>query len=210
MTDPTQQCPVGFKLITRTEPPLRTCGRPDGHTLGCVSTTFPVHGIEYSHVCGRIVGYQIGTPDAFFFQSEGIDSYYIGGYSLTHGQPREHIWTFAGAAGEEFPYGSHVCPCTRNTGTYGGTVPSFIGEDYFCDTAIRGSTEDLGSLYPNDPLWDGQGCGSTSTCCEFNNPPWFCKQLPQPTTDNIELRLCENSPPSDDDSPFEVVELYIQ
>ena len=94
MTDPTQQCPVGFKQITRTEPPLRTCGRPDGHSQGCVSTTFQVHGIEYSHVCGGIIGYQIGTPDAFHSQSVGIDSYYICGYSLTHGQPREHIWTF--------------------------------------------------------------------------------------------------------------------
>ena len=82
-----------------------------------MSTTFPVHGIEYSHVCGRIIGYQVGTPDAFFFQSEGIDSYYICGYSLTHGPPRKHIWTFADAAGEEFPYGSRVCPCTRDNGT---------------------------------------------------------------------------------------------
>ena len=38
MTDPTQQCPDGFKLINGTEPPLRTCGRPDG-VSGCVSTT---------------------------------------------------------------------------------------------------------------------------------------------------------------------------
>ena len=51
MTDPTQQCPDGFKLINRTEPPLRTCGRPDGHSDGCVSTKFPVHGMEYSRVC---------------------------------------------------------------------------------------------------------------------------------------------------------------
>ena len=54
MTDPTQQCPDGFRQINRTEPPLRTCGRPDGHSDGCVSTTFPVHEIEYSRVCGRI------------------------------------------------------------------------------------------------------------------------------------------------------------
>ena len=76
MTDPLQQCPVGFKQITRTVPPLRACGRPDSHT-GCVSTVFPVHGIEYSRVCGRIIGYQIGTPDAFYHRSVGIDSYYM-------------------------------------------------------------------------------------------------------------------------------------
>ena len=26
-------------------------------------------------------------------------------------------------------------------------------------------------------LWDGEKCGLTSTCCEFNNPPRFCKEL---------------------------------
>ena len=203
MTDPTQQCPDGFKLIDRTEPPLHTCGRPDG-IIGCVSTTFPVHGIEYSRVCGRIVGYQIGSPSGFRYQSEGIDSHYVSGISLTHGQPRQHIYTFANAQGEG--YTSEVCPCIQG-GTI--TVPQFVGSDYFCDSAVRGSNASVGVFYSYDPLWDGQGCGSTSTCCEFNNPPWFCKQLPQPTTDDIELRLCENDRPHQDESPFEIVELYI-
>ena len=207
MTDPLQQCPAGFKQITRTVPPLRTCGRPDSHT-GCVSTVFPVHDIEYSRVCGRIIGYQIGTPDAFYHRSVGIDSYYVCGISLTHGQPRQHIWTFANALAEETIYVREICPCSGN-GTFVGSIPSFVGEDYFCDTAIRGGSWTDGFLYPNDPLWDGQGCGSASTCCQFNNPPWFCKQLPQPTTDDIELRLCEFSRPSVDDSPIEIVEIYV-
>ena len=37
--------------------------------------------------------------------------------------------------------------------------------------------------------WDCLGCQS-STCCELNTPPWFCKTLPAPTTDDIELRSC--------------------
>ena len=202
MTDPTQQCPGGFKLINRTEPPLRTCGRPDG-VSGCVSTTFKAHGIEYSRVCGRIVGYQIGSPSGFRYQSEGINSHYVSGISLTYGQPRQHIYTFANARGES--YTSEVCPCIQ-----GGTdvVPQFVGSDYFCDSAVGMLGADEGVFYSYDPLWDGQRCGSTSTCCEFNNPPWFCKQLPQPTTDDIEMRICENNVPSRDESPFEVVELF--
>ena len=203
MTDPIQQCPDGFKLINRTEAPLRTCGRQDG-VSGCVSTTFKAHGIEYSRVCGRIVGYQIGSPSGFRYQSVGINSYYVSGISLTHGQPRQHIYTFANAQGEG--YTSEVCPCIQG-GT--DTVPQFVGSDYFCDSAVRGSNATVGMFYSYDPLWDGQGCGSTSTCCEFNNPKWFCKQLPQPTTDDIEMRLCENGPPIHDDAPFETVEMYI-
>ena len=208
MTDPTQQCPVGFKQINRTEPPLRTCGRPDGLSLGCVSAIFPSNGIEYSHVCGKIIGYQVGTPEAFNGQSGIIDSQYVNGISLTYGAPpRQHIWTLTGARAEETASVSDICPCSGN-GTFTGTIPSFVGEDYFCDSALRNDTFAMsGVLYPNDPLWDGQGCGSTSTCCSFNNPPWFCKQFPYPTTDDIELRICGTS--MHNDSPFEIVELYI-
>ena len=30
--------------------------------------------------------------------------------------------------------------------------------------------------------------------CEFNNLPWFCKQLPEPTTEDIEIHvhICGN------------------
>ena len=126
VTDPTQQCPDGFKLINRTEPPLRTCGRPDG-TVGCVSTTFPVLGTEYSTVCGRIIGYQVGSTNGFI--NDNIDSTYIAGISLTHGHPRQHIWSFVNALSEG--YELSACPCTRNDGSFTDTIPSFIGEDYF-------------------------------------------------------------------------------
>ena len=63
---------------------------------------------------------------------------------------------------------------------------------------------------PDDPLWDGQGCGGTSTCCSFNNPPWFCKQLPQPTTDDIELRLCADEPIGNEDTTIEIVDMYVK
>ena len=62
-------------------------------------------------------------------------------------------------------------------------------------------------MHTDDPLWDGQGCGRTSTCCEFNNPPWFCKQLPQSTTNDIELRICGDEVAS---NLIEHVEIYIR
>ncbi len=42
------------------------------------------------------------------------------------------------------------------------------------------------------------------TCCEFKNPLWFCKQLPQPTTDDIELRLCGDEDINNEDIPIEI------
>ena len=64
----------------------------------------------------------------------------------------------------------------------------WVHDDYFCDTGSRDQVQLM--FYGADPLWDGAGCGPLNTCCSFNKPPWFYKQLPQPTTDDIELRVC--------------------
>ena len=164
MTDPSQQCPDGFRLVNRTTAPLRTCGRPG--PAGCVSTTFPVHGIEYSHVCGRIVGYPFGSPNAFlsYFTSMtiiDIDDLYVDSVSLTHGQtPRQHIWTFANTLDEVESDGDQSsCPCTRQDLPYTRTVPPFIGQDYFCETGSRDHWRFI--FYSDDPLWDGQDVGVT-------------------------------------------------
>ena len=213
MTDPNQNCPDGFRLVSRTEPPLRTCGTA---SPGCVSTTFAAHGIEYSRVCGRVVGYQYGHTDAFsayIGRPSTIDGTYVDGISLTHGQsPRQHIWTFAAALDEAESRGSrNSCPCIKPEEPFTTELPPFIGQDYFCDTenAMFNGDPNTSEFYPDDPLWDGQGCGGNSTCCEFNNPPWFCKQLPQTSTNDIELRLCSDEVIDWEGTPFEKVEIYI-
>jgi hypothetical protein len=66
------------------------------------------------------------------------------------------------------------------------------------------------SFYADDPLWDGQGCGPNSTCCTFNNPPWFCKQLPQSTNADLEVRLCSRNSARHENTPIELIEIYIK
>ena len=206
MTDTNQHCPSGFRLITS---PKRTCGTPGSR---CVSTTFPLNGVKYSRVCGKIIGYQHYSVDGlgvyYFDRSRTIDSQYVDGVSVTHGQrPRKHIWTFV-AALDETRSDSLVCPCTKNNTRFTGVVPPFIGQDYFCET---GSTYQVANqFYHADPLWDGSGCGPTSNCCGFNNPPWFCKQLSQPTTDDIEMRACTDEGTSNEYLALESVEIYVQ
>jgi hypothetical protein len=125
--------------------------------------------LEYSKVCGRIRAFKTGTPDGFTphgvrEQNPTIDGNYVDGVSLTHGRLRHHVWTFAAGA-----FGG--CSCDLSS----ARPPSFVGTDYFCD----GNTE----------LW--QGCpASSNSCCSFNNPPWFYRQLSQTTTDDIEMRVC--------------------
>ena len=205
MIDHTHHCPIEFREITT---PKRTCARSGN---GCRSTTYPVDGISYSRICGKIKAYQYSSMDAFnaYYDDRAItiDDVYVDGVSLTHGKkPRKHIWSFANAL-DETQNNYWVCPCTKTVTPYTGAVPPFIGEDYFCETGSRYQYQV--QFYSEDPLWDGAGCGGTSTCCQFNNPPWFCKHLPQPTTDDIELRLCSDEAFSIEDTAIEQVELYI-
>jgi len=213
MTNSSQQCPTGLKTVTKSS--KRLCGINTAG-VGCSSATFQTHGIEYTHVCGQVIGYQDGTPDAFGHphrRYNRIDGNYVDGVSITHGHgPRKHIWTFvtahseaSGAAAPTF-----ICPCTddRISPSLLQPVPSFVGNDYFCDTGSDTFAQYI--FYPNDPRWDGQGCGSHNTCCAFNNPPLFSKVLSSTVSDDIELRICSDENRANEDTPLEIIELFVQ
>ena len=207
MTDPNQQCPPAWNLVTT---PKRSCTK--NTTNGCDSANFSAGGLQYSQVCGQIVGYQQGTTDAFFgwFSNGDIDGGYVDGVSVTHGTPREHIWTFASAHDESLTTGV-ICPCTNiNNPTTDFNIPDFVGNDYFCETGVPTGSTWSNIFFSDDPLWDGDGCGPTSTCCTFNNPPWFCKQLPRPTIDDLEVRICGDEVHHNERTPIELIEIYVK
>ena len=190
MTDPTHQCPPAWREITA---PVRTCGRSNETVAGggCSSVSFSIYIVSFSHICGRIIGYQDGSPDAFSaYTHTGVtrkEDPYVDGAVITRGTDKEHVWTFAASLQESAGYSKSVCHCTNSQSTR--SIPSFVGQDYFCETGIT-SGWSHGVFYPDgDPLWDGEDCGSGSTCCELNDPPFFCKSLPEPTTDDIEVRF---------------------
>ena len=208
MDNPSHSCPSGLQLFTNIK---RRCGI-GSDSAGCASTVFGIHGVPYQKVCGKVIGYQKGSTDAFWNHLQNsVEGAYIDGASLTHGRnPRHHIWTFASALDEIYrqearPY---VCPCTYREGST-SPIPSFVGNNYFCDT---GSKSHMGYhvFYGDDPLWDGAGCGGSSTCCSFNSPPWFMKQLSSSTSDDLELRVCRNEVRSNEDVGIKSVELYVQ
>ena len=132
--------------------------------------------------------------------------------SLTYESPRKHIWTFANAIDNYPPSTSDICLCTNITlQPYDSRVATFVGNDYFCETGVPPSQRYTpGFFYADDPLWDAQGCSPASTCCSFNNPPWFCKQLPQSTNANLEVRLCSADGAASDNTPVELIEIYVK
>jgi hypothetical protein len=67
-------------------------------------------------------------------------------------------------------------------------------------------------FFPDDPLWDGQQCDDEGTCCTgANTPPWFSVDLPSPTSDDIEVRICgDEDTKYNEDTPIQLLEIYIQ
>ena len=213
MVDPNQDCPQGLNL---TDYSIRSCGRAHTGTNGCSSVTFSVDGPQYTQVCGRVTAYRQGFTAAFFdyhSQAQTIDGAYVDGLSLTHGSPQTHIWTFAsgifsGTSGDGWE--TARCPCDPGN-TYG--PPTFVGNDYVCESILTSDnwTSNPLQFIPDNALWDGQDNISTKSCYdELNNPPWFDKTLPAPTSDDIEFRLCFTSWDTEADIGIQLMELYVQ
>ena len=135
------ECPAGLEALTAGGRKL--CRKTVD--IGCSSVTFPTHGVSYSKVCGRVYGYQKETTDGFQRHSHcpgcTIDKQYVDGVSITHGSPRQHIWTLATTF--HGPY----CRCDDTP-----FIPPFVGNDYFCDG------EGTNTFTLNDRLWDGHSC----------------------------------------------------
>jgi hypothetical protein len=161
-------------------------------------------------VCGRVIGYQFGSPDAFAVRSQR--GFIVDGVMITHGEPRQHIWTFTGDADEAGAFPGNNCDCNKGGRTLpdgrASQPPDFIGNDYFCDTGNSGSI-DSETFFRGDALWNGAGCGSLNECCTFNNPPWFFRELSEPTTDDIVMTVCRDEPNTNEDFLIQTAEIFV-
>lgn len=212
MTQQSQFCPSSLRDFNNSCG-KRLCGRGSS-APGCSSVFYSTFGVPYNRVCGSIIGYQFSSPNAFFAHqydpSLTIEDTYLDGVSLTYGSlPRIHIWSFAAAISETAIENS-ICPCTNSMNFLPeSSVPSFVQQDYFCDTGDHESgAKQLQCEYP---LWDGIGCSDGSTCCEHqHHRSWFCANLKEKVTEDIEMRVCGNEDTTNEDTPLESVYLYIQ
>ena len=211
MSDSTVSCPSGFKLYKAGG--VRACGRPNGGA-SCLSIKLPSNGISYSQVCGKVVGYQYASADAvdttFVTESihNDINSYYVDGVSITQGFPRKHIWTLMAGLSDTH-YTGFNCPCNNPPGAT-QQVQSFVGDDYFCESGNQ-NAHWAHTLYYNDPLWDGISCGTQEgKCCSAPGLPWFHKKLNVTSNDYIEVRVCSDQSPPDEDVPISYYDIYVK
>ncbi len=189
------------------------------------TVTFPV-GVTYSKVCGRIIGYLSGSPDAFSPTRSDI----VDGIILAYGNPEIYIWTFA-AANSKPDSTTSACPCDAPIDADQLVVPGIIGKNYFCDSATAkvnskssassrnsvstkisssvkiSSSSGSHSFSVEEPLW--AGCEETSHCCSFNNPPWFYRELPAATAENIQLKINLNDG-RNENLAVQIIDIYVQ
>ena len=131
MTDAANSCPVGLTYYTQNSTRICSTSILSG---GCTSVNFSTFGVPFTKVCGRALGYQYGHIDAFG-HGGSIDSHYVEGLSVTHGTPRNHIWTFAAGYSKNYSGGGN-CPCAS---PYPGPAARpFVGEKYFCESGNTG------------------------------------------------------------------------
>ena len=179
-------CPNGLQ---RRDSPL-SCRITAATGGGCSAVTYAIND-NYKCIFGRINALQVGTPDGF--QRHGlsrpktsptINDNYVDGVSLTHGSsPRIHIWTYAATTPS----------CTSCSTRF----PAFLNSSqYTCDANSGCSLNKVcGNL-----LWNGNECVGTTT---------FYRQLPQPTSDDIEMRVCRDEGRSNEDFLLTFIEIYI-
>ena len=206
-------CPTGLRTVTNNSTGQTACGRTaDG---GCTSLQFSPNG-TYTNVCGRVRGYQYHMPEAFNTGRDSIDSHYLHGVSITHGTNitgtnltltnRTHLWSYVAGLSEQYSITNYRCPCARPDPTDRSDVPSFVGEDFYCESGFSGSNY-YDRIAWEDPLWDGQGCfASGNQCC--NHYGWFHREIPA-TSENIEVRWCADFHLGNEDVLTDQLEIWV-
>ena len=79
---------------------------------GCYSVFYSTNGISYQTVCARGSVFPKDSLDGI--KNLGINDLYVDGLSITRGNPREHIWTYA------FSHGNWNC----------ANPPTFVGSHW--------------------------------------------------------------------------------
>jgi len=180
--------------------------RSPSDNAGCYSVIYSTNGTSYHRVCGKASGYQKGSMDGLCTRDNNLNGVYVHGLSITHGNPRQHIWAYAVGISDSGNYSCANCPCAAVSIA---NSPNFVGSHYYCESGA-GSSYSNDVYYLSNVLWDGAGCSANNTCCSDPNLPWFYRQLGQTTQDHIEVRICTDEGFNNEALLMTELELYIQ
>ena len=85
--------------------------------------------------CGRLIGYQIGSPDDFIGSGTRPvrEVIVFDGISITYGAQQNHniIWSYLAGRQEVGGNPLFQCPCSEENAPI---PPQFIGDNYYCES----------------------------------------------------------------------------
>ena len=197
MSNHREQCPSVWRQYNVSG--VRACGRHNNGSGSCPAAFYSTNS-WYSRVCGRVIGYQFASPDAFGNHGDRSNVNILDGIIITHGVAPQYtyIWSYVASVRED---GWSACPCNG--------PQAIIGDNYYCESGNPANSGHQSHLYVNDKLWDGLQCEG-NCCTGSKTPPWFSVRLPAPTNDSIEVRICCDESTDNEDTPIELLELYVQ
>ena len=167
------------------------CGKPDGEP--CFTLTLDING-KYSHVCGRVRGYQLKETRGFEVEPEDnkddINLHYADGVLITRGNPRQHLWTYAASTS------THDCPCSNPDSRLPYT-PTVTGANYSCESTRTDWDQ---------PLWDRPKHTDADDNCTIHVNGWFYQNVEE-TDESIEVRWCG---PEKDDIVTDKLQIWVQ
>ena len=202
-------CPSEWTRITTPGDLPKVVCRSGNDAPGCYSAFFTTYNITYNKICGQVTGYQKGAPEAFHsteFITKSINDHYATGLSITLGNPRKHVWTYASGLSDDYSYPTWNCPCAAVPGP---DPPAFVGDHYYCESGTTG-TYNFNNYDTSDVLWDGYGCHhANNNCCANPDMPWFFRQFSHSIDDPIEARICHHHTFNNEHTLIESIELYI-
>jgi hypothetical protein len=185
----TDSCPSGWVRSTSFS---TVCTRQTTSSSDVIrSTIIDSFGIQYEEVLGYVEGYQYGSNDGFGDNPpNNINDTYGDVISITNmpASTREHLFSYAVGFGTSNNDDSN-CP-----GVNGGSYPpSFVGNDYYCETANTSGNGPSSQWYTT-PIYQNY---------------WF-QVLSNSTDSEIEARIIGTDVSSDEDIGVGKMELYIR
>ena len=220
MSESLHDCPPNWEEYTKDTGGIRTCRRRSSGP-SCDSVIIPSNDIHYTEICGRVVGFQFGSTGAIASNIQDINSYYVDGVSITHGTPRQHVWTLMAGLNQNGVYNhDSQCPCYTGCAHKSCSVMQsvqifFIKNDWYCESGNNDYSTWGYKSYMSDPLWDGKGCSNEESPCCAQKPgqppqPWFYKVIEGGTKDHLEIRICDDDAKRYADVLVTMYELYVK
>ena len=115
---------------------------------------------------------------------------------------------FIAANSEYYKYHETACSCINpNNSEWIPKVQKIFGNNCFCDKAAIKSFS--AEFYSDDPLWDGASCEEANTCYTLNNPPWFYREFPGTTSEDMKVKINLDKPAANEDVAIEKIDIYV-